>query len=92
MECTLPEDNSQAMGELTQSSAVRETAGQEFEPEYAWEDHVFFWWEFWFFVCLFVLKTNLLKTLMFAARKNWSISAMLGSFMGRFTQPNLALL
>lgn len=48
----MPEDNSQAMGELTQSSAARETAGQEFEPEYAWGAHVFFWWELCLFVCI----------------------------------------
>lgn len=41
--CTLPEDNYQAVDELTQSFAVRETAGQEFEAEYAWGDHMFFW-------------------------------------------------
>lgn len=88
VECTLPKDNYQAVDELTQSSAVRETAGQEFEPEYAWGDHMFFRWGLCLLVCI---KTNLLKALMFAARKNWSIGGMLGSFMGIFTRPPLVL-
>lgn len=54
VECTLPKDNYQAVGELTQSSAVRERAAQEIEPKHAWGDHVFFWWELALFVCLFV--------------------------------------
>lgn len=52
VEHTLPEDNYQAVGQLTESSAVTETAGQEFEPKYAWGDHVLFWWEMCLFACI----------------------------------------
>lgn len=78
MEHTLPEDNYQAVDELTQPSAVRETAGQEFEPDYAWRDHVFIWWE----LCLFVCKNKPSKSTYVCCKKELEHQWNPGKFHG----------
>lgn len=81
------------MGELAQSSVVRETAGQEFEPESARGDHMLYISFVVVCVCLFVcIKTNLLKALGFATGENWSISEFLRCFIGGFTWSHSVLL
>ena len=46
------------MGELAQSSVVRETAGQEFEPEYARGDHMLYISFVVVFVCMYKSKPS----------------------------------
>lgn len=75
---------------MAQSSAVRETAGQASEPEYARGDHMLYISFIVVFACF--MKTNLLKALGFDKGKNWSISEILRNFMDGFTRSHSVLL